>query len=124
VTALDLSVNAGEAHVNLSSAIGTRSANASVNAGSLNLSLPVPEGVLTGNLSANAGAINVCVPDGVALQIHSSTSLGSDNFGSSGLTRNGDVWSNQVPGMDTNRIELTTSANLGSITLNPEAGCE
>jgi hypothetical protein len=124
VTGLDLSVNAGDAHVDLSSAHGTTSVNASVNAGSLSLSLPEPEGVLTGNLSANAGSIDVCVPGGVALQIRSSNALGADNFGSRGLTRNGDAWSNEVPGLSANRIELTTSANLGSITLNPESGCE
>lgn len=124
VTGVELSVNAGAAHVDLSSAVGTSSVNASVNAGSLGLSLPAPDGLLAGSLSANAGSINVCVPDGVALQIHSSSSLGSNNFGSQGLTRTNDVWSNQLPGLSADRIELTTSANLGSITLNPEGGCE
>ncbi len=124
VTGMDVSVNAGDAHVDLSGAIGTTSVIASVNAGSLGISLPAPEGVLTANLSANAGAINVCVPDGVALRIQASTSLGTENFGSQGLTKDGDVWSNQVPGLSANRIELTASANLGSITLNPEAGCD
>jgi hypothetical protein len=124
VTGVDLSVNAGEMHLDLSSAADTRSVNASVNAGSLDIALPAPEGVLTGNLSANAGSISVCVPDGVALQIRASSSLGGDNFGSRGLSRNGDVWSNQVAGSSSGRIELTTSANLGSINLNPESGCD
>ncbi len=124
VSGIDLSVNAGEAHLSLGGAAGSMSVNASVNAGALTLSLPAPNGVLTGDLSANAGSINMCIPDGVALQIRSSNSLGVNNFGSQGLTREGDVWSNQVPGLSSSRIELTTSTNLGSITLNPEAGCE
>jgi hypothetical protein len=50
--------------------------------------------------------------------------LGSNNFGDRGLVRNGDTWTR--PGFETatQRIDLTASANLGSINLNPEAGCE
>jgi len=124
VTDVDLSVNAGDMHVDLSSAIGTQAVNASVNAGSLSLSLPTPEDVLSGTLSANAGSINVCVPAGVGLQIDASSALGGDNFGSRGLTRNGDIWSSQGSEAASSRIVLTTSANLGSINLNPESGCD
>jgi hypothetical protein len=125
VTDIDTTVNAGDAHLNLSTAVGTRSVNASVNAGSLALSLPTPDGTLSGNLSANAGSISVCVPAGVALRIDASDSaLGSDNFGSQGLTRNGNVWTNGVSDVGANRIELNTSANLGAVNLNPESGCD
>ncbi len=125
VTDVDATVNAGDAHLDLSTATGMRTVSMSVNAGSGALSLPTPDGILSGNLSANAGSISVCVPAGVALRIDASDNpLGSNNFGSQGLTRNGNVWQNQVPGLSANRIELNTSANLGAINLNPESGCD
>jgi hypothetical protein len=121
----DLSVNAGDAKVDLSEAVGTASVNASANAGSLSLSLPTPQGTLTGDLSANAGSIKVCVPDGVALRIQSGNSpLGSYNFAGAGLTHDGDVWVRSRSASGSARIDLSVSANLGSITLNPEGGCD
>jgi LiaF transmembrane domain len=125
VSDLSLSVNAGDTHADLSAALGLGNVSASVNAGSLSISLPAPAGTLSASLSANAGSVEVCVPSGVALRIRSSDSpLGSNNFGSRGLARNGDTWTSA--GFDTSaqRLELSASANLGAITLNPESGCD
>ena len=72
-------------------------------------------------LAAGPAAFKTYVGHGLR---HSAAFGHADNFGSQGLTRTNDVWSNQLPGLSTDRIELTTSANLGSITLNPEGGCE
>ncbi len=127
LTDLSASVNAGEAHLDLSAALATASVSASVNAGSLSLSLPAPEGTLSASLSANAGSINVCVPEDVGLRIETSDSaLGSYSFGTGarGLTRNGNVWTNDAGLTGASRIELHASANLGSITLKPESGCD
>ena len=68
---------------------------------------------------------DLCVPDGVALRFQSGDQpLGSTNFDDRGLRRSGDTWS--TPGYDaaTSRIELDVSVNLGSITLDPEDGCD
>ncbi|MCJ7711701.1 MAG: hypothetical protein MUQ32_12830, partial [Chloroflexi bacterium] len=122
---LDVSVNAGDATVDASGLVEAASVNAGVNAGSLAISLPVPSTNLQGDLSVNAGSIEVCVPDGVGLRIRmGEDALGSNNFGDRGMVRIGDAWAR--PGYDaaTARIDLTASANLGSITLNPESGCE
>lgn len=121
---LDSSVNAGEARLDLSGTRGVRTVSASVNAGSLVLLLPVPGEALGGDISVNAGSASICAPDGVALRFRTDESLGSVNFGDRGLVRNGDTWS--TPGYDTaaTRIDLALSANLGSITLDPEDGCD
>lgn len=125
VPSLDVSVNAGDARADLSEAGGTRLFEASVNAGALTALLPTPEGTLRGSLSVNAGSADLCVPDGVALRLEAGDQpLGSTNFEDRGLLRSGDTWS--TPGYDaaTSRIEFDVSVNLGSITLNPEDGCD
>ena len=117
-----VTVNAGEIRLDLSQAAQVGQLDASANAGSLKLRLPAAS--LTGSISANAGSIDVCVPDGVALRLRGSDNpLSSNNFDQRGLVKNGHTWTS--PGYDsaTVRIDLATSANAGSITLNPEAGC-
>ena len=117
-----VSVNAGEITLDLSEAVQVGQLDASANAGSLKLRLP--NASLMGSVSANAGSIDVCVPDGVALRLRGSDNpLSSNNFDQRGLVKNGNTWTS--PGYDaaTVRIDLAASANAGSITLNPEAGC-
>ena len=122
---LSVSVNAGDAKVWASGLVETGSFSASVNAGSLAISLPVPTADLRGSLSVNAGSIEVCVPDGAGLRIRmDDEGLGSNNFADRGLVRNGDTWTRAGYDATAQRIELTADANLGSITLNPENGCE
>lgn len=122
---LSVSVNAGDAKVWASGLVEMGSVSASVNAGSLAISLPVPTADLRGSLSVNAGSIEVCVPDGADLRIRmDDEGLGSNNFADRGLVRNGDTWTRAGQDATAQRIELTADANLGSITLNPENGCE
>ena len=117
------SVNAGSATLDLASAISVDQINGSVNAGALNLTLPAAN--VTGSLSANAGTIHLCVPDGVDLRIRvTDNALGSTNFGGAGLTKVGDTWTTANFGAGVAQIDLSASANLGSIDLNPENGCE
>jgi LiaF transmembrane domain len=121
---LHASVNAGSATIDMGEVSGLALIDISANAGSLSLTLPAPAATLSGSISANAGSVKVCVPDTVGLRIRSSSSpLGSNNFGDRGLTNNASVWTR--PGFDasTSRIDLEVSANLGSVTLNPEGGC-
>jgi Domain of unknown function (DUF5668) len=118
-----VSVNAGEIRLNLSGAAEVGRLNASANAGSLRLSLPAAS--LTGTVSANAGSVDVCVPAGVGLRFRASDNpLSSNNFEARGLVNSGRTWTS--PGFDaaTARIDLSADANVGSITLNPEAGCD
>lgn len=124
VASLDTSVNAGDTKVDLGSAIGTTTVSGSVNAGSLSVTLPVPEGTLDGSLSANVGTVRICVPASVPLRIHvGDLSLGSTNLAQRGLTQNGDTWTRGDWDGATSRIQLSVSANIGTIDLDPEGGC-
>ena len=122
VSTLNASVNAGDARIDLSGATGTTSVTGSVNAGTLSIGLPVPQGTLSGSVSANAGTARICVPAGVTLRIQAGGEpLGSNNFAQRGLTQDGNTWTRS--GTGPGEIDLSVSANLGAITLDPEDGC-
>ena len=119
---VSVDVNAGSASLDLERAADLRSLDATVNAGSLTVSLP--PATLEGSLTANAGSIEICVPSGVDLRIHAGDNpLGSDNYEEAGLVQDGSTWSTPGYGSGSSQVELSTSANLGSIALNPSGGC-
>jgi hypothetical protein len=125
VPSVDVSVNAGDAHVDLGQAVGTTTVGGSVNAGSLAITLPRPTGILAGSLSVNAGSLDLCVADGTPIRLQTGDSaLGSNNFGDRGLVRTGNAWTSDGFDGAADAVDLRLSANLGSITLNPENGCE
>lgn len=120
-----VTANASEARLDM---VGTNAAerlDATANAGTLTLLLPTPPGTLQGTISVNAGSARICAPAGVALRLTGSTrALGSNNFGDRGLVHDGDAWSSVGFADATTRIDLSVSATLGSITLDPEDGCD
>ncbi|MEI7744375.1 MAG: hypothetical protein WCK58_11595 [Chloroflexota bacterium] len=122
VQALALTVNAGDARVDMREVVGTGTVNGTVNAGSLRIALPARSA--TGSITVNAGAASICRAPGTGLLIHGGTALGGTNYAERGLVQSGDDW--QTPGYDTadGRIELTVKVNLGSVTLDPEDGCD
>ena len=122
---LNASVNAGSATIDAGEVTGLSTVSVSANAGSASLTLPTPTGTLSGSISANAGSVELCVPDDVGLRIRSSSSpFASNNFGDEGMARDGNLWTRA--GFDTSqaRIDLEVSANFGSVTLNPDGGCD
>ena len=50
--------------------------------------------------------------------------LGSNNLADRGLVKAGDTWTRGDVIMASSRIDLRLEANLGSITLDPEDGCD
>jgi hypothetical protein len=122
VTNLDMSVNAGSATIDASQG-GLDRIDASANGGSLGISFPARNA--SGSLSANAGSVSVCVPDGVGLRIKTGDqALSGNNFADRGLEQDGSTWTS--PGFDgaAAKIDLSVSANLGAVNLNPEGGCD
>ncbi len=125
VPSFDVSVNAGDAHVDLGQTTGTTTVSGSVNAGSLAITLPRPTGILDGSLSVNVGSLELCVAGGTPIRLRTGDSpLGSNNFADRGLVRNGNTWTSDGFDGAADAVDLRLSANLGSITLNPENGCE
>ncbi len=115
---LDLTVNAGELIAALEGAT-IDAMSASVNAGTLRVSVSRGSSV-TGELSANAGSIQLCVPAETGLRIRSESTLGGSNLEEAGLERVGDAWQSATFESAPQRVDVSTSTNLGTLTLNPE----
>jgi hypothetical protein len=116
---LDVEVNAGDSFVDLTGATVER-VTMHVNAAAGTIRLPAT-GILSGDLSANAGKLTVCAPAGLGLRVHGSASLGAIN--STGLVHHGDVWESPGYASATSHADLTVSASVGSVDINPEGGC-
>ncbi len=114
-------VNAGETVIDLTDAQAS-DIRVSVNAGSAKLSLP--NASVTGRLEVNAGSVKFCAPSGAGLRLTTNDNItASVNFGQRGMTKSGDVWQTPDFASAPVKIELTTTANAGSIELNPQEGC-
>lgn len=118
---VSVTLNAGSASLDLDAA-RLRSLSATVNAGSLVVRLPADD--VSGSLTVNAGSIAICAPPGVGLRLVTAENpVGSDGFAEAGLSRSGNVWTNPEYATAPTRIELSTTANAGSISLNDEEAC-
>jgi hypothetical protein len=118
---LDLSVNAGDGRLDLEGAAISR-LSASVNAGDIRVVLPNAN--VSGSLSVNAGSIGFCAPAGAGLRVTMGDNItASNNFEAKGLTRTGDSWETAGYASAIVKIDLSASANAGSVALDPEGGC-
>jgi hypothetical protein len=118
--ALVMTTNAGTTTIDLSGAT-VGSLSYTLNAGATRILLPSTP--LTGSATVNAGDLGLCVVPGTGLRIESNSTLAANNFAERGLVQSGSTWT--TPGYDsaTVRINLSLSANAGSIELDPSGGC-
>lgn len=117
---LGLDVNAGEARIDLTRAT-VSGLSVTLNAASVSLRLP-ETGDLRGDVTVNAGALRMCAPASLGVRVFDShRSLASIRHG--GLVRNGDAW--ETPGYATavHHADVSVTANVGSVDINPEGGC-
>ena len=115
-----LAVNAGDAQVDLAEATVTH-LSMSVNAASASLLLPTTQD-FGADLSVTAGSLRICAASEVGLRIHTTTVLGSTNY--AGLVRNDDVWESPGYSMANHHADVTITANVGSVDVNPVGGCQ
>lgn len=114
-------VNAGDMRIDLAGAVATR-VEVRVNAGDTRIVLPASS--ITGSLTVNAGSIEMCTPAGVGLRFTTNENITSSyDFGSSGLQKSGSTWTSSNFASAEIKIDLSTTANAGSIALNPTDGC-
>lgn len=141
--ALDVSLNAGEATVDLAglrvdtlamqgNAIGNArlllhdatvgNLQVQVNAGDLKIGLPAGAG-LTGRVQANAASVALCADPGTGLRLRKTSALTSDNFAAAGLIGSGATWESPGIGSAAHVIDLALEGAAASFTLNPSEGC-
>jgi hypothetical protein len=119
---LSTTVNAGDMRMDLDGAAATR-LELRLNAGDTRIVLPASS--LTGSLTVNAGSIRICAPAGAGLRFATNDSniTSSFDFDRAGLTKSGSTWTSPNFATAEIRIDLTTTANAGSVSLNPPEGC-
>jgi len=115
-----LAVNAGDARVDLAGATVAH-LSMSINAASASVRLPATQD-LGADFSVNAGSLAICAASDVGLRIHHDGVLGTTNY--TGLVRSGNTW--ESPGYTTanHHADVTISANVGSVDVNPVGGCQ
>ena len=93
---------------------------AHVNGGAAWLRLPADD--FTADLTVNAGALRICAPSDLGLRIRSDGTLTATTY--DGLVRNGNTW--ESPGYATaiHHADVTISANVASVDVNPMGGCK
>ena len=122
LTGLSLTGNAGSVRIDLSKTTSVGSFDATINAGDVLVALPST--TMSGSVTVNAGHFGFCAPAGVGLRIQTGGALSGNNFGEQGLIQDGNTWTS--PGLATSGvvIDLQTTANAGSVELNPGGGCQ
>jgi hypothetical protein len=118
---ISTTVNAGDMRIDLEGATAT-TIGLTLNAGDTRIVLPAT--TLTGSLTVNAGSIRICAPSGVGLRFRTNDSITSSyDFASAGLVKSGTTWTSPNFATAEIRIDLSTTANAGSVALNPVEGC-
>jgi hypothetical protein len=86
--------------------------------------LALPAGALSGSMTLNASSLTICLPESVEARLELDSTLSSDDVGSSGLTEVNEGW--QTAGFSTaaERVELTISSTVSSITLERPEVCQ
>lgn len=115
-----LDVNAGEARVDLTGATVAHLAM-DLNAASATVRLPAT-GDLEAEFDVNAAALVICTPEDLGLRIHEDATLSSSTY--NGLIRSGNAWQSPDYSSASFHADVTVSANVGSVDVNPEGGCK
>jgi len=86
--------------------------------------IALPASSLQGAWTVNAGSVHVCVPSEAGLRIRTNDNItASFDYARAGLVRDGSTWTSANFDRAAQRIELSTTANAGSFSLNPPEGC-
>ena len=116
---LGLALNAGKARLDVEGATLER-LDVEVNAGAAVVVLP-STGDVAGTLTVNAGSLEVCAPAGLGVRVRGESALGAVTY--NGLVRVGDAWESPNYANADFHGDVTVSANVGSVVINPEGGC-
>jgi hypothetical protein len=121
LSSVDVTANAGSLRADLSGSTLQRM-GLTLNAGEMKIALPASS--MEGSWTVNAGSVHFCVPPEAGLRIRTNDNItASFDYARAGLVHDGNTWTSANFGSATQRIELSTTANAGSFSLNPPEGC-
>jgi hypothetical protein len=116
----NVDVNAGDMELDFRGATVSR-LTMDVNAAAASVTLPAT-GDLTGDLSVNAGSLQLCAPADLGLRVRANATLGATHF--NGLVQRGSAWESPSYATAPFHADVSVSASVGSVDVNPEGGCK
>jgi hypothetical protein len=141
---LSLDLNAGDASIDLGTAVLSRLAvdgnavgntrldlsratverlDVEVNAADMAIQLPELAN-LAGSVQGNAASVDLCAASGVGLRLLVEDNItASNNYDDQGLVRSGNAWQTPDYATAATQVELRTTGSAVSFTLNPKDGC-
>ena len=122
LSSASFNLNLGSVHVDLTGA-NVGSLTVSTNLGSAWVELSGASDMV-GDLKTNLGSLDVCAPAELGLQVTTTESLSSSNFGALGMVHNGNTWQTTNYSTAAHKANLTVNTSLGSLKLHPAGGCK
>ncbi|HTC85815.1 MAG TPA: hypothetical protein VK656_03880 [Candidatus Acidoferrum sp.] len=120
-SSIDVTINAASARLDLGGA-QVAAMGVTVNAGDARIVLP--DSSMTGDFTVNAGSIRLCTAADAGIRIDTRENVtGSYDFGDAGLVKDGSTWVSPNFGTTRASIDISATANVASISLNPKDGC-
>jgi hypothetical protein len=116
---VELVVNAGEVNADFTEATLER-LTARVNGGAAWLRLPADD--FTADLTVNVGALRICAPSDLGLRIRAEATLTATTY--DGLVRGDSTWDSPGYATAIHHADVTISANVASVDVNPMGGCK
>ena len=117
---VELTVNAGDTRVDLTRA-AVAHLSVAVRAAAAGVDLPADQD-LAADFSVEAGSLEICAPAGLGVRIHEEGALAGTNY--DGLVHAGDTWESPGYSMANHHADVTVTANVGSVDVNPIGGCK
>lgn len=112
--------NAADLSIHLENATVDR-LSVDVNAAAASVRLPAGSD-LAADITVNAGNVKLCTPDGLGVRIHETGTLAG--FSHSGLVKVDGAWETPGYAAAAHHADVSVSANVGSVDVNPEGGCK
>lgn len=70
------------------------------------------------NIKSGASSFDVKVPEGFAIRVVNKSGLSGNNFGSIGLSRNGDIWTSSDYDQNENKIDINFESGASSLNIS------
>ena len=120
---MDGTFNASDLGLDLSAATTPQPATLSMTFNASNGRLSLPAGSMTGHVTLNASTLEVCLPAAAEARFELESTLSSDDFGGSGLTRSMTAGRRPASTRPPSHIDLSITSTVSSVSIERPEVC-
>jgi hypothetical protein len=124
LASLGATFNASDVGIDIGGATAPQPANIGLTYNASSGRLALPTGSLAGDITLNASSLTMCLPEDAEARIELDSTLSSDDFAGAGLSKVGDGWQTDGFATAANRIDLSMSSTVSTITLERSEVCQ